>query len=504
MAIPYPRTLTTPISWARHFAMSVTALAVVLIPGAATATEVEYANRKVATAPPPGAPSPAPLPWKNTARPLLVVLTDIGNEPDDSESFVRLLLYANDIELAGLVATTSASQPNRIMPELLVERIRAYGSVLANLRVHDPAYPSEEKLLSLVTRGSATYGLSGVGARRSTSGSRRIVSVVDQAGDRPVWVAIWGGAADLAQALYDVRATRTPAQVAHFVSRLRVFSISDQDDAGPMLRYLYPKLFWIGSIHAFRDYSAAGWTGFSRDIVLPSTATDASLIDHAWQRKLQGLGPLGALYPLSTGLMEGDTPSFLGLIPNGLNVPARPDYGGWGGRYGQVSAAFGLYSDAADAVTGKDGITQRTAQASIWRWRQAVQHDMLARLIWSVTPERGSANHQPMVMLDGLAGNDPVVIRAHAGDRVELSAVGSTDPDGDALSYRWFQYKEPTFILRTTRTLKLEAADQPQVSFVAPKLEPFAPADYHIVVEVTDSGSPALTRYRRAIVKIEN
>lgn len=81
-------------------------------------------------------------------RARLIVLTDIGNEPDDAESMVRLLVHANDIEIVGLVATTSRHLPRDPTPRLIAERIDAYGQVLANLRQHSP---------------------------------------------RPVWVAVWGG-----------------------------------------------------------------------------------------------------------------------------------------------------------------------------------------------------------------------------------------------------------------------------------------------------------------------
>ena len=73
-------------------------------------------------------------------RARLIVLTDIGNEPDDAESMVRLLLYANDIEIEGLVATTSRHLPRDPNPQLIAERIAAYGQVLPNLRQHDPRY----------------------------------------------------------------------------------------------------------------------------------------------------------------------------------------------------------------------------------------------------------------------------------------------------------------------------------------------------------------------------
>ncbi|MCB1128715.1 MAG: DUF1593 domain-containing protein, partial [Verrucomicrobiae bacterium] len=41
------------------------------------------------------------------AKERVFVLTDISNEPDDEESLVRFLVYANEYDIEGLVATTS-------------------------------------------------------------------------------------------------------------------------------------------------------------------------------------------------------------------------------------------------------------------------------------------------------------------------------------------------------------------------------------------------------------
>src|ERR1043166_2942325 len=191
------------------------------------------------------------------ARSRLIVLTDIGNEPDDSESMVRLLLYTNEIDVEGLIASTSRHHPNNPLRNLIDERVAAYGQVLANLRKHDPSYPDVRQLQSRVLSGSPVYGMTGVGEGKDTAPSGLIIAAVDKPDPRPVWVAVWGGAADLAQALWTVRATRSPAEVERFVAKLRVYSISDQDDAGPWARANFPRLFWIASVHALFRYSLA-------------------------------------------------------------------------------------------------------------------------------------------------------------------------------------------------------------------------------------------------------
>ena len=91
-------------------------------------------------------------------RPRLVVLTDIGNEPDDAESMVRLLTYSNDIEIDGLVAATSHHLPHGTHKELIEQRVDAYAQSLTNLRVHDPRYPDAAKLKSVIRSGSQVSG----------------------------------------------------------------------------------------------------------------------------------------------------------------------------------------------------------------------------------------------------------------------------------------------------------------------------------------------------------
>ncbi|WCT74152.1 DUF1593 domain-containing protein [Sphingomonas naphthae] len=462
-----------------------------------------YGNQRVATIQAPGTPEPAPAGLSESPRVRMVVLTDVGNEPDDSQSLVRLLTYANEMDIEAIVATTSASLTSENHPELIHAAIAAYGKVRPNLMVHAKGWPEASALAARVWAGSAGYGMAQVGKGHDTPGSRAIVAAVDSKDTRPLWVTVWGGAADLAQALWSVRATRDPAAVKRFVARLRVHAISDQDDSGPWIRQNFPDLFWIGSIHAFREYAVAGWAGIGFDIIQPDPAVNTKLVDHDWQKALGAIGPLGAAYPLSTGIMEGDTPSFLGLIPNGLNVPSRPDYGGWGGRHAKVSAAYGLYADASDTVKGLGGIVERGARATVWRWREPVQNDFLARMRWSVSPRFADANHPPAVVLNGQGGIAPLVIRACAGARLALSAAGTSDPDSDTLTYRWWQYREATFMLRTTQTIEFVRAEGPEAELIVPTPSVNAPADYHVILEVRDGGQPALTRYRRVVLSIQ-
>jgi hypothetical protein len=442
----------------------------------------------------PAAPPPA-----EEARPRVLLISDIGNEPDDSESFVRFLLYANHFDIEGIVASTSTHQRDKVQPGLFRERIAAYGKVLPNLRRHAAGWPDADRLQSLVRSGVARYGMEGVGPGKDTPASRLIVEAVD-ASDQPLWVPVCGGAADLAQALSIVRETRSPEQVAAFVAKLRVYSISDQDDAGPWIRRNFPQLFWIASVHGWNQYGMATWTGISRDVMLPDKWPAAEMVTNAWLAEHIRKGPLGSLYPPHQFIMEGDTPAFLFLIPNGLNLPERPDYGGWGGRYVKSDLAAGHFGDTVDSFVDEAGIRHSSNQATIFRWRRAFQNDFAARIQWSLTPDYGRANHAPDLVVNGRPGRAPLRLVARPGDRIRLNAAGSHDPDGDALSWRWWQYAEPSGGFRAP-SIEIQNGRAAGASFVVPKVD--APTEFHVILEATDGGTPALTRYRRVIVAVQ-
>ncbi|MGD1155538.1 MAG: nucleoside hydrolase-like domain-containing protein [Terriglobia bacterium] len=438
----------------------------------------------------------------------VMVLTDIGNEPDDAMSMIRFLLYANEFDVEGIVATTSIWQPKLVQPQLIRERVEAYGKVRNNLLVHAPGYPEAADLLARIKSGRAEYGLAAVGEGKDTEASKWIISVVDKPDPRPVWVPVWGGAVDLAQALWKVKRTRSPVAVDAFVKKLRVYSISDQDDTGAWMRATFPGLFYICSIHAFGRYARATWNGISGERLNGFKGPDFSLVSNEWlDEHIRKYGPMGALYPRFEYIMEGDTPSFLHLIPNGLGVPEEPSYGSWGGRYEKASEFGGLYTDTLDTVRGADGEMYTTNQATVWRWREAYQNDFAGRMLWTVRSSYKEANHNPIVVLNGKEGKDPVEITVKAGETAKLSAAGTRDPDADSLTYEWFQYNEVGGL--SPPNIQLSSASGTETSFEVPAGRPgrlgtlpFWDRTIHVILVVKDNGTPSLYAYRRAIVKV--
>ena len=274
------------------------------------------------------------LPAQTFEKARVVILTDIENEPDDAESLVRLMVYSNHFDLEGLIATTSTHLRNKTAEWRIREIVDAYGKVRDKLLLHEPGFPTADYLRSIIKKGIPRYGLEGVGPEMDSEGSEWLIQAVDRDDPRPLWVPVWGGPNVLAQALWKVRQTRTPAELARFVAKIRVYTISDQDDSGYWLRKEFPDLFYIVSPGG--NYRHATWSGISGEPWYHfASGADTSLVRNRWLREhiRENHGPLGAEYPAVEYAMEGDTPSFLSLINNGLNAPERPDYGGWGGRY---------------------------------------------------------------------------------------------------------------------------------------------------------------------------
>lgn len=450
-------------------------------------------------------------------KPRVFVLTDIENEPDDAMSMVRFLVYANQYDIEGLAATTSIHQRAKIAPERIRSIVEAYGKVRDNLETHEAGFPTEKYLQERICEGLVVYGMNGVGEGKDSSASKLLIEAADKPDPRPLWVSVWGGPNVLAQALWKVRATRSAAELEKFVSKLRVYTISDQDDSGPWIRAEFPKLFYITSpgSSAGGAYHMATWSGISGDKFHGRfVGADFSIVTNEWlDENVRSKGPLGSVYPRWEYLMEGDTPSFLNLINNGLSDPEHPEWGGWGGRYELYTPRFQrwhyqaetrpFWTDADDEVMGVDKGWHTDNHATIWRWRSEYQNDFAARMDWTIKPV-DQANHPPVPKLAHAQ-----ILTAKPKDTVQLSAEGSTDPDGNALTYKWFVYSEAgTFPVSSATSgipIPIIDSDKVNASFVVPDKRVMAPGTgtIHVILAVTDQGKPQLTRYQRVMVEVK-
>jgi hypothetical protein len=444
------------------------------------------------------------------------VLTDIENEPDDAMSMVRFLVYANQFDIEGLAATTSIHQQKKVAPQRIFEIVEAYGKIRDNLEKHEAGFPTLEFVKSRITEGLPEYGLLAVGEGKDSPASELLIKSVDKNDPRPIWVTVWGGPNVLAQALWKVKKTRSKEELSRFVAKLRVYTISDQDDSGPWLRKEFPDLFYIVSpgFNSGGAYHVATWSGISGDNFHGRFAgADFTTVTNEWlDKNIRKKGVLGALYPQWEYLMEGDTPSFLNLINNGLSNPEHPEWGGWGGRYELYTPRMQkwhlypesrpIWSDAIDEVFGSDGKWHSGNHETIWRWREAFQNDFAARMDWTILPP-DKANHPPVVKID----HEKSLV-AKPGERINLSAKNCSDPDGDALSYKWFCYAEagtfPVSSATSGQPIEIKNFDQQEAWFMVPtsRVMPPGTGTIHIVLAVTDHGSPRLTRYQRIIVTV--
>ena len=441
---------------------------------------------------------------------------------------VRFLAYANEFDCEGFIATTSTHQRNRVAPETIQAILTAYGKVQPTLVKHAKGYPAAVQLKTTVKKDLAAYGMEGVGEGKDSEGSDWIIKVLEKPDSRPLWLPVWGGTNCLAQALWKIQKIKTTEQANALYKKLRVYTISDQDDSGPWIRKTFPAIFYIVSPGS--NYRQATWVGITGK--MPGANNEVTSNDWIARHIQQGHGPLGVEYPDVAYGMEGDTPSFLGLIPNGLNVPEHPEYGGWGGRYelytpkpqpeslpltvrtqgGQLVTmpvsgpeTRPIWTNAEDTYSPMivsrwggsavpDTATYKSTQVTLWRWREDFQHDFAARMDWMVKDYK-DANHPPVLKL---AHSDRLTLKS--GDIFGLNAAGTYDPDGDALSYYWFQYPEAGTYKGNVRFAPFSPTLVNLHTIKAPEVD--SPQTVHFILKVTDKGTPALTRYKRIIVQI--
>ncbi|MBU1819971.1 MAG: DUF1593 domain-containing protein, partial [Bacteroidetes bacterium] len=420
------------------------------------------------------------------AKPRIINTTDLGADPDDEQSLVRQLVAANEFDIEGLVVATSCWKKSQNNTAMLDKIVDAYEKAYPNLKVHADGFPTPGYLKSISVMGQKGYGMADVGTGKDSPGSDLIIRAADKKEPRPLWVMGWGGMNTVAQAIWKVRETRSAADFAKFLGKLRLYDVLGQDDAGAWITKNFPDVFYI------RATGVYGWQ--------PS--------DQYIDTCVQNHGPLGAVYPDRKYAAEGDTPAFMHVYPNGLNNPEKIDQGGWGGRFGFTKKA-GIRSMSEVAKINKEGEPQydpylmygNTAEGAkaIKRWSDGYNNDFAARMDWSVTHKYAEANHHPVAVLNGDKTRKVLEINAAAGSSIDLKAVGSSDPDGNALSYSWSFYGEPGTY---PGQLTIQNPSSAEAKVVIP--QDAKGTSIHIILQVHDNGTPSLYAYRRLIVNVQS
>lgn len=456
-------------------------------------------------------------------KPRVIVTSD--GEIDDECSLVRFLLYANEWDIEGII--TSSSQYHWrghkwAGDDWAQPYLKAYAEVHPNLIKHDRRFPTPEFLRSRTLLGNvkAEGEMEAV-----TPGSKRIVEVLlDDSDPRPIWIQAWGGPNTIARALKTIEEDHQE-KMAAVAKKIRFYFIWEQDKT--YQSYIQPRWgrFNIPTIICDQFWAIA----YQWNKVLPED--QQTYLRAAWMKSniLEGHGALCSLYkahvPGSYGLKgdhdftpgdfrsEGDSPAFLHTIPTGLRNLESPGYGGWGGRFTLVRENTwldpvpepGYRHPEGRWFTGtawgraymrdrypRDQNLMREYFAPLSRWVMAIQNDFAARADWCVK-SYAQANHPPVPKL-GHASD----LTVRSGEKISLSAKGTMDPDGNKLTYRWWHYADADSAVATVAIANGDSQDQAR--FVVPN-EPGK--QIHIILEVTDNGTPTLTRYQRVICSIQ-
>lgn len=446
------------------------------------------------------------------AKPRVIVMSDIGGtEPDDKQSFIRLLLYSNELDIVGLIGANSQFGATRGDSTQFINIINQWNAVRPNLLLHADGWPTADELKAVVCEGQRqVVGMAGVGEDWDTAGSQWIIERLQDDDERPLWVLAWGGINTLSQALWRIQQSdRSQAEKDALVAKLRVYDIAGQDDSGAWIAHTFPDIFYIRSGKQFMSFSyRRDWQG------QPQQDGDLTVVNWNWFiANVRAHPPYGTNYPSAAYMFEGDTPSFLYLLDNGLGSPEHPDYGSWGGRFsaekvspptrysGKDNSAYMpayMYNDTETDAIDFQGTGYNTIFTPLWRWRYDYQNDFAARMNWTVATTFTAANHEPVAVVQGDATTLPVRQQVLAGQTVTLSATGSTDPDADTLTYEWWNYAEVG-----TLATEIDPADAGAAVTTITVPADALPGDaIHMVLTLRDDGTPVLTSYRRVILDV--
>jgi hypothetical protein len=117
-----------------------------------------------------------------------------------------------------------------------------------------------------------------------------------------------------------------------------------------------------------------------------------------------------------------------------------------------------------------------------------------ARLRWTVSPSYEQANHHPTATI-----SPGVDVLGKPGESLVLTAA-VTDPDGDTVFWRWWQYREAGTV---PRPVPIIGAETPVATVRIPDDE-VAGHTLHLILEVRDDAELPLKAYQRITVTTDH
>lgn len=474
------------------------------------------------------------------AKPRTIVTTD--GEVDDVDTFIRMLLYSNEFNLVGLVYSSSqwhykgdgkgtkftSEMPNTAKrygertdlrwpgTTWMETYIDQYAQVYPNLTKHAKGYPTPAYLRSLIRVGNIDFEGE---MDHDTEGSNLIKQVLLDTNPAPVYLQIWGGTNTIARALKSIedqyKNTTSWTSIQQKVSdKAILYAVLDQDATykkyvatnWPRIRVLYNSdqfwsfaYFWPRVVPAdLQVYLSGNW--FGEHIKRNHGPLLSSYYVWGDGQQLPGdpeqtQGDMAQAQKFGRGqydfISEGDSPAYFYLLDVGLRSREDVSYGGWGGRMVKAKANPYRWEDGKE-VTDYNPFTQKPDAAyPQTRWIPALQNDFASRADWCVKSYK-EANHAPVVRLEHAQD-----LRVKPGQSVLLSG-SATDPDGNIVSYQWWQYVEAGSY---PGKVVIQEVNRAKTTFTVPA-DATPGQTIHLILEATDQGSPALTRYQRVIATV--
>jgi GR25 family glycosyltransferase involved in LPS biosynthesis len=420
------------------------------------------------------------------------------------QSMIRLFAHADLYEIELLAHSTGWSVWGNAGPNLslIKEAIDLYEKDLPNLmkrsnqtgHTHDNErqeigyWPSAEYLRARTMMGSKNRGNKWIGADNNSDGSAKIIELADEKGDdRPIWVTVWGGGNTLAQAIWQTKQKRSPEELKTLLKKLRVYTIADQDGNQ---KQPDNQIDWPESSHQWmrREFEKDLMFLWDECAWLYQNGTGASKFDSDYKPHIVGHGNLGGRYPRHKYGVEGDTPAFLHILPNGLNDPDVPNQVGWGG-----------YFEFAKCRDNSTTAWQNHRNTTAWNistkyqkyFYQATFNNFAARIDWA---KDGTGNRNPIIKIGDDDGISVITMKPKTGSTVTLDASKTTDPDGDKLTFKWWVLNEAgTYSGNVT----IASANESSAKISIPSDS--KGKNFHVICEVIDNGTHNLSAYRRIV-----